>query len=63
MNQNKQQALQKMKFFTTFLLFVAGGFLYLSFVLDCHWLRAVSEAALVGGIAIGLQWWHFLDTL
>lgn len=51
MNQNKQQALQKMKFFTTFLLFVAGGFLYLSFVLDCHWLRAVSEAALVGGIA------------
>ena len=40
-----------MKFFTTLLLFVAGGFLYLSFVLDCHWLRAVSEAALVGGIA------------
>lgn len=51
MNQNKQYKLQKMKFFTTFLLFVAGGFLYLSFVLDCHWLRAVSEAALVGGIA------------
>lgn len=51
MNQNKQQALQKMKLFTTSLLFMAGGFLYLSFVLDCHWLRAVSEAALVGGIA------------
>lgn len=51
MNQNKQQALQKMKLFTTSLLFVAGGLLYLSFVLELHWLRAMSEAALVGGIA------------
>lgn len=48
---SKVSALKKVKLFTTSLLFVAGGFLYLSFVLDCHWLRAVSEAALVGGIA------------
>lgn len=47
----KQKNLKKMQLFTTSLLFVAGGLLYLSFVLDWHWLRAVSEAALVGGIA------------
>lgn len=47
----KQNALQKMKLLTTSLLFVAGGLLYLSFVLELHWLRAMSEAALVGGIA------------
>lgn len=47
----KQNALQKMKLLTIFLLFVAGGLLYLSFVLELHWLRAMSEAALVGGIA------------
>ena len=51
MKQNKQYQLQKMKLLTTSLLFVAGGLLYLSFVLDWHWLRAMSEAALVGGIA------------
>lgn len=27
------------------------GLLYLSFVFELHWLRAMSEAALVGGIA------------
>lgn len=48
---NKQNALQKMKLLTTSLLFVAGGLLYLSFVFELHWLRAMSEAALVGGIA------------
>ena len=48
---DKKYQLQRMKLFTTSLLFVAGGFLYLSFVLDWHWLRAMSEAALVGGIA------------
>lgn len=48
---DKRVRLQRIKLLTTFLLFVAGGFLYLSFVLNCHWLRAVSEAALVGGIA------------
>lgn len=48
---SKVSALKNVKLLTTSLLFVAGGFLYLSFVLDCHWLRAVSEAALVGGIA------------
>lgn len=47
----KQNALQKMKLLTTSLLFVAGGLLYLSFVFELHWLRAMSEAALVGGIA------------
>lgn len=47
----KQKNLKRMQLFTTSLLFVAGGLLYLSFVLDWHWLRAVSEAALVGGIA------------
>lgn len=48
---NKQNALQKMKLLTTSLLFVVGGLLYLSFVFELHWLRAMSEAALVGGIA------------
>lgn len=47
----KQNALQKMKLLTTSLLFVAGGLLYVSFVFELHWLRAMSEAALVGGIA------------
>lgn len=40
-----------MKRLTFLLLILAGGILYLSFILDYAWLRAVSEAALVGGIA------------
>lgn len=51
MSNDKINKLQKMKLLTIFLLFVAGGLLYLSFVLELHWLRAMSEAALVGGIA------------
>ncbi|WP_027326972.1 DUF445 domain-containing protein [Helicobacter pametensis] len=51
MNNDKIQKLQKIKLLTTSLLFVAGGLLYLSHALDLPWLKAISEAALVGGIA------------
>lgn len=48
---SKIKQLQKTKYFSTLLLFVAGGLLYISFVFELPCLRAVSEAALVGGIA------------
>lgn len=50
-NQEKSQKLKSMKRLTLFLLILVAGLLYLSFVLDYAWLRAMSEAALVGGIA------------
>lgn len=50
-NLEKSQKLQRMKRLTFLLLILAGGILYLSFILDYAWLRAISEAALVGGIA------------
>lgn len=50
-NLEKSQKLQRMKRLTFLLLILAAGILYLSFILDYAWLRAISEAALVGGIA------------
>ena len=48
---SKKWQLQKRKYLATLLLFVAGGLLYVSSVFEWPCLRAVSEAALVGGIA------------
>ena len=48
---SKKWQLQKRKYLVTLLLFVAGGLLYVSSVFEWPCLRAVSEAALVGGIA------------